>query len=753
MSETLIEKFERLLSDLHEEKKTFTDSQFPADKFSLIQDWKKSPLATAWKLIEFKPAAALFPRAYELFVGKIDPTKIKQGVLEDVYFLSAFMALAEYPSLVLKLFYKTEKNESGCYLIWICDSGEWKGISVDEMLPGTPEKQVAFSRSVSNEIWVSLLEKAYAKVYRGYQNIVTGCYEHALHDLTGAPYQRHRLEQDPMEVWTALGKYMEKGYLLGAYMKNKKKEEKAAESAGYVYSVLDIRELTLPSTGATVRLIKLRNVWKKWEWTGDWSASSNKWTENLKKILAYNPNDSSIIWMTLADFCKQFSSYSVLKVHEGYYYTSCRVAHSILQPSQSNIDHSAFFFRVQDSPLHVFASINQKDLRQFREAAPSVYSYARILISKVTADGLEYCFGHAAEDRNVFCEGICEPGEYLCIVEIHWKLKEGRVFNVGFYSERKLSVASISSLDVIAAYRDLFRNLAIRRDVVEQNTRSYIAQGEPNAEVVNGQCCGIIYFYYQNYSKDRTKITEEVKLKHPQNIQICPPQPSTDFSVTLPPGSNNIVLFRCSAEDYDYVADIKSTVTPLKDQKDEPGKTILPFILNQRTLTQGAFNDNYNNFVKKEYNHVGFYHELIEKRSVVGQQNPDLKFAPFDARASFLSKSSKMPMTDLKPKLPMTLGGERVAGAFNLERCETKHKKIMYTNYLNEDKELLLEADRPDILQLKKNAIMVPMKQTTYIRFELAAPDTRGKYSVRLYITNKLTKKIEEIIIFDLNVS
>lgn len=47
-----------------------------------------------------------------------------------------------------------------------------------------------FSRTSQNELWVALLEKAYAKVYGSYHNIIGGDPVYALRDLTGCPYER-----------------------------------------------------------------------------------------------------------------------------------------------------------------------------------------------------------------------------------------------------------------------------------------------------------------------------------------------------------------------------------------------------------------------------------------------------------------------------------------------------------------------------------------------------------------------------------
>ena len=82
-----------------------------------------------------------------------------------------------------KLFVTLEANDHGnSYTVLLFDTckKEWVPITVDDFLPcfekNTGPTVPAFTHagSGSTEMWVSLLEKAFAKVFGGYQNISGG---------------------------------------------------------------------------------------------------------------------------------------------------------------------------------------------------------------------------------------------------------------------------------------------------------------------------------------------------------------------------------------------------------------------------------------------------------------------------------------------------------------------------------------------------------------------------------------------------
>ena len=85
---------------------------------------------------------------------------------------------------------------------------------------------------------------------------------------------------------------------------------------GHAFSVLGTKVL---SNG--VRLVKIRNPWGAESFKGDWSDTSDKWTEELKKEVKLNPtNKDGIFYMSIEDYAKQFEttqiSYNTKGMHQ-----------------------------------------------------------------------------------------------------------------------------------------------------------------------------------------------------------------------------------------------------------------------------------------------------------------------------------------------------------------------------------------------------------------------------------------------------
>ena len=114
--------------------------------------------------VEFKRISDIYDGITLLDKDKISPLDIKQGNLGDCYLLSALSVLAEKPFLIYRLFEIREFNDVGIYCVWLCVDGEWKWVYIDDFIPcigHTPW----FSKGTNTQVWVPLIEKAYAKVF------------------------------------------------------------------------------------------------------------------------------------------------------------------------------------------------------------------------------------------------------------------------------------------------------------------------------------------------------------------------------------------------------------------------------------------------------------------------------------------------------------------------------------------------------------------------------------------------------------
>lgn len=206
-----------------------------------------------------------------------------QGLLGDCYFLSVLSVIAEHPYRIMNLFVTDKVNDYGLYAVRICKNGEWKECVLDDQFP-CHQGEPAFSKARDDELWVLLMEKAWAKMHHSYERIEAGFAENVLRDLTGAPTEV--VMSDDEKLFEKILEAETKGYMMAASAGSTKASKELLEGLGLIgnhsYGLLDVREITTKE-GMPEKLIRLRNPWGDFEWKGDWSDDSELWTEALKK--------------------------------------------------------------------------------------------------------------------------------------------------------------------------------------------------------------------------------------------------------------------------------------------------------------------------------------------------------------------------------------------------------------------------------------------------------------------------------------
>lgn len=179
--------------DIIESKKKFVDNQFPQQVSSVYAgDWTGSRINFVWKRMRD------ILQSYELFKDGTDANDIEQGALGNCWygnidnmfillcrFLSALATLARHSYFVKNIFLTENVNDAGIYEVQIYNGGLPERIVVDEYVPCHHSNVPCFSKCKGNELWVVLLEKAYAKMHGCYSMLTGGNADCALQDLTG----------------------------------------------------------------------------------------------------------------------------------------------------------------------------------------------------------------------------------------------------------------------------------------------------------------------------------------------------------------------------------------------------------------------------------------------------------------------------------------------------------------------------------------------------------------------------------------
>ena len=124
-------------------------------------------------------------------------------------------------------------------------------VVVDDWIPCEARGKPAFATSRKiNELWVSVLEKAYAKIHGSYEALEGGLVQDALVDLTGGAGEEIDMRSAQAQIdlasgrlWSQLLSFKQQGFLLGAGSPSGSDAEVSSSGIvqGHAYSVLQVR--------------------------------------------------------------------------------------------------------------------------------------------------------------------------------------------------------------------------------------------------------------------------------------------------------------------------------------------------------------------------------------------------------------------------------------------------------------------------------------------------------------------------------
>ena len=217
------------------------------------------------------------------------------------------------------MFKQSSKNDKGFYEIECFLDGKKQIVIVDDYFPSLKDsKTIAYAKSIKNQIWVLLLEKAWAKVNGGYMNIISGDPSEALQFLVGRGsliYNLKNAEGDDLinlkrKIIRDIQLSDKKNCVISCSTIKDESIDKVGLIAHHAYSILEFCRIRTAEE-KNVFLFKLRNPWAKKEWNGDWSDQSPLWDEKTKSQIHIEDKDDGIFYMNDVDFFKYFDSVEI----------------------------------------------------------------------------------------------------------------------------------------------------------------------------------------------------------------------------------------------------------------------------------------------------------------------------------------------------------------------------------------------------------------------------------------------------------
>ena len=418
-----------------------------------------------WENIVWCKAEEIEDKAnYQVILNEPNYENVVQGnYLQNCYFVAAVCSLCSRKNYIKKLFHIKTRSDENIYGVYLFLNGKWRLVLIDDYLPCmniNSIKNLCFGFSnCGNELWVSLLEKAWAKVNGSYINIGMGGFCNEAFDVLTDVYTEHitipknknALEKMKNNLWEKLAEAVKHNYMVCLGTRNSDYIERFGLMPSHAYTLIKIYELK--TSKGVEKVVKLRNPYGEHEYNGRWGDYSNAWTKELKEQCNFKQKEDGIFHMPYEDMLKYFCVIDIAKLEKNYITKFIKISKS------ENVKCQVIKMEIEKNETNCYINLYQKNPRIINKKGeyPAKPVLGYIILAKEDGNyNLEYIDSTTSITNStnyqvhIALQRKLPPGVYyiFCDVIYRYNYEKNSGYTISVYSEHKLKKLSKVTNDI-----------------------------------------------------------------------------------------------------------------------------------------------------------------------------------------------------------------------------------------------------------------------------------------------------------------
>nr|XP_022304486.1 calpain-1 catalytic subunit-like isoform X2 [Crassostrea virginica] len=252
-----------------------------------IQLWDDPVLPTPRDCQSFR---ARIEGVHSLLLCK-DPTQpdLNQGELDTSYLLTVIEKLTSQTNLIKHLIpndalwevHKKQEVYVGVVHCRVWRAGGWVDVYVDDSVPSVANsggiRLLSYCHD-KDELWLTFIEKAWARFWGGYTSIEYGYIHDTYLSLTGGVYDAIHLEKTrlkPGDIYFRIRRAISQGAIVGCAV-SRKHDGVYGLTAGDTFTIEETYQVHT-QRGKEIHLLRIRDPLGYTLWKGPWNLNGNEW--------------------------------------------------------------------------------------------------------------------------------------------------------------------------------------------------------------------------------------------------------------------------------------------------------------------------------------------------------------------------------------------------------------------------------------------------------------------------------------------